>query len=81
VAGVNPAEGQRPPPGQQLDDHQDGRERQDQRERQEPPPRVGWLREVQTFVLGFLASLLPAADDAARAADNGGVAQGLFGGQ
>ena len=79
----NPAEGPQhpPPPDQQLEDHQDGRERQERHERREPPPRIGWLREVQTFVLGFLASLLPAADDAARAPDNGGVAQGLFGGQ
>ena len=75
---------QQPRPDQQLEEHQERQERQDRQEQQgrrEPPPRVGWLREVQTFVLGFLASLLPAADDAARAPDNGGVVQGLFGGQ
>ena len=80
--GGNPAEGprQRPPPGRHPEDHrgqQDQRDQPNQQGRREPPPRFGWLREIQTFVLGFLASLLPAADDAARAPGNGGVAQGL----
>jgi len=43
-----------------------------------PPARRGWLREVQAFVLGFLASLLPAADEAGRPEN---VPQDVFGGQ
>ena len=47
-----------------------------------PHRRVGWIQEVQAFVLGFLASLLPAADDArAGRPENAGVAQDVFGRQ
>ena len=52
---------------------------EEQRAELEQPPRVGWLREAQSFVLSFLASLLPAADDVARMPENNGVAQGVLG--
>lgn len=60
----------------------------DQRQGAAPPnPPAGWLGQVQSFILGFLASILPAADDVGRndgnlqGINNEGVAQDVFRGQ
>lgn len=74
---------QRPPQAGAANDppsleRNDDQNRDEEREPEAPEP--GLLQEIQSFIAGFFASILPAADQQ-RNADNAGVVQDVFRGQ